>query len=347
MSGKAEKTLWPVPISMKLNGATKKLLMEKEEELVDVPGGVESVKLNLDQTGFYRVHYDGVYDKVWKTEMSALDRYGIISDAYAFLFQGRTSFDEYLGLVDRYSDEEEYLPAYEVSDQLGSVYALAPEAIASISRKFHTSQLKLLAGKTDENSLLLRGVISARLAFVDDEHAKHNGSRFKDYEDVEPDMKAAVVIAFARSTGNFDTLLKNYKSRSSDEEKTRFLSGLTSYKDPYLISRALGLALSGDVKKQHVLNLLVGATRNPAARDVTWDWISKNIEYLRKVYEGVGTVSRYLTVGIPCFGIGRAEELKKFFQTHKIPEAKMGIEAGMERLKINENFLHRIGESKK
>jgi len=52
-SGRAEKTTWPVPITMRLNGATKRLLMDKEEELVDVPGKVESVKLNVDQTGFY------------------------------------------------------------------------------------------------------------------------------------------------------------------------------------------------------------------------------------------------------------------------------------------------------
>src|SRR5437867_8017302 len=68
-SGRAEKTTWPVPITMRLNGATKRLLMDKEEELVDVPGKVESVKLNVDQTGFYRVHYDGIYDKVWKAEL--------------------------------------------------------------------------------------------------------------------------------------------------------------------------------------------------------------------------------------------------------------------------------------
>jgi tricorn protease interacting factor F2/3 len=346
-SGTAEKTTWPVPITMKLNGTTKRLLMDKEEELIDTPGGVDSIKLNVDQAGFYRVHYDGIYESVWRTELSALDRYGIISDAYAFAIQGRITFDEYLGLVERFTNEQDYLPAYEVSDQLGSLYALAPRSITDSSRKFHRAQLKILANKTDENSVLLRGVIAARLAFVDDDYAKETTSKFKDYDKVEPDMKGAVVTAFARSTGDFDTLLRNYKSRSSEEEKARFLSGLTSYKDPSLVSRALSLAISGEIKKQHVLNLLGGANRNPDARDVTWEWLSKNIDWLRKVYEGVGTVSRYLTIAIPCFGIGRGEELKRFFATHKIPEAGRGIEAGIEKLKINELFLQRIGEPKR
>jgi tricorn protease interacting factor F2/3 len=346
-SGTPEKTLWPVPITMKLNTATKRLLMDKEEELIDVPGGVESLKLNIDQTGFYRVHYNGIMDKVWKAEMSGLDRYGIISDSYAFVFQGRTSFSEYLGLVDRYTDEEEYLPAYEVSDQLASLYALAPTAVAQASKRFHQAQLQRLADKRDENSVLLRGVVAARLAWVDDDYARRTASQFKDYDSIEPDMKSAIVTAYARTTGDFDTILKNYKSRSSEEEKARFLGGLTSYKDSSLISRALSLPVAGEVKKQHATNLLGGATRNPAARDATWDWITKNIDWLRKVYEGVGTVSRFLTIAIPYFGIGRAEELKRFFATHKIPEAGRGIEAGMERLKINEDFLRRIGETKR
>ncbi len=344
-SGRAEKTTWPVPITMRLNGATKRLLMDKEEELVDVPGKVESVKLNVDQTGFYRVHYDGIYDKVWKAELSPLDRYGIISDSYAFVFQGRTRFDEYLALVDRYTNEQEYLPAYEVSDQLASLYALAPKAIAEASKKFHRAQLKILASKTDENSVLLRGVMSGRLALVDEDYARETATKFKDYEKAEPDMKAAIVAAYARSKGDFDTVIKNYKSRSSEEEKTRFLGGLVSYKDSSLVSRALGLAGSEEIRKQHVQSLLLGASRNPDARDATWSWVSKNIDWLRKIYEGVGTLSRLLTATIPLFGIGRAEELKRFFATNKIPEAGMGIEAGMERLKINEDFLRRVGET--
>jgi tricorn protease interacting factor F2/3 len=346
-SGTAEKTTWPVPITMKLNGTTQRLLMDKGEELVDVSESVESVKLNLDQTGFYRVHYDGIYDKVWKAELSALDRYGIISDAYAFAFQGKTSFSEYLGLVERYTNEEEYLPAYEVSDQLASLYALAPRAVAEASKRFHRVQLKILANKTDENSILLRGVMAGRLALVDEDYARETASKFKDYDKIEPDMRAAVVTAFARSTGDFDTVLRNYKSRTSEEEKARFLAGLTSYKDPSLVSRALSLATSGEIKKQHMLNLLGGVARNPDAVEATWDWLSKNLDLLRKIYEGVGTVSRYLTVGIPYFGIGRAEELKRFFAAKKIPEAGRGIEAGMERLKINEDFLRRIGEPKR
>ncbi len=346
LSGTPEKTEWPLPLTMRLNGTTRKLLMDKEEEVIDLPGNLESLKLNLDQTGFYRVHYNGLYDRVWRAEMSPLDRYGIISDAYAFTVQGKMRFDDYLELVERYTEEQEYLPAFEVSDQLASLYSLTP-SIAEASKRFHRAQLKILNNRTDENSVVLRGVVAGRLALVDMEYARENASKFPTYDTVEPDMKQAIVIAFAWATGDFETLLKNYKSRSSDEEKTRFLGGLTSFRDSSLTSRALNLASAGEVKKQHVQNLLGGVTRNPEARNATWNWFSTNLEWIRKLYEGTGVLSRYLTVGIPYFGIGRAGEVKRFFDRNKPQEAGKGIEAGLEKLKINEDFLKRIEESKR
>jgi aminopeptidase N len=206
--------------------------------------------------------------------------------------------------------------------------------------------LKVLASKTDENSILLKGVIASRLAFADDEYAQEIASRFESYDRVEPDMKVSVVTALARSIADFETIFDNYKDRTSEEEKARFLGGLTAFKDPSLVSKTLGLLITGDIKKQHSLNVISGVMRNPDARAVSWDWIRENIDWLRKVYEGVGTVSRYLTHAIPYFGVGRSEEVKKYFATHKIPEAGMGIEAGMERLKINEDLLRRIAEAK-
>jgi tricorn protease interacting factor F2/3 len=345
LSGASEKTVWPIPLILELNGSMRKILMDKEDHHIDAPGTVESLKLNIDQTGFYRVYYDGIYEKVWQARLSPLERFGIISDAYAFTFQGRMNFGEYLGLVDRYAHEQDYIPAYEVSDQLVSLYALAPKAVKDTSRKFHSAQLKILADKHDENSVVLRGVVAARLAFIDDSYAKDRASMLQQYESTEPDMRSAIVTGFARSTGDFDTLVKNYRIRSSEEEKARFLGGLTCFSDSSLISRALQMARSGQITKQHVGTLVGGLVRNPDARASAWNWFKGNFDWLRGLYEGTGTVSRLLTVMIPYFGVGREQETADYFAKNRAPDAGMGIDAGLERLKINERFLSRINQS--
>ena len=345
LSGASEKTVWPIPLTLEVNGSTKKILMDKEEDHIDIRKNVDSLKLNIDQTGFYRVHYDGIYEKVWQARLSPLERFGLISDAYAFTIQGRMNFSEYLGLVERYTREQDYLPAYEVSDQLASLYALAPRAVEDASKKFHSAQLNILADKRDENSLVLRGVVAARLAFVDDDYAKDRAGLLQEYESIEPDMRSAIVTGFARTTGDFDTIVKNYKSRSSEEEKARFLGGLTCFRDPSLISRGLEMARIGEIKKQHVGTLVGSLARNPDARATAWNWFKDSFDWLRGLYEGTGIVSRLLTVMIPYFGVGRQKALAEFFEKNKAAEAGMGIEAGLERLRINERFLNRIGQA--
>jgi tricorn protease interacting factor F2/3 len=346
LNGSSEPSNWPVPITMKINGKEQKLLMEKSEESIAVPEGVDSLKLNLEETGFYRVYYEGLYDRVWRSNLSPVDRYGIVSDAHAFTIQGKMDFSQYLALLDRYINEQEYLPAFEVSDQLSSLYAITGK-VEGISRRFHTTQLKILANRKDENSIVLRGSMSSRLALLDTEYAKELASKFNDYASAEPDMKQAIVVAHARSSGDFEGLFENYKNRPSEEEKSRFLVGLTSFSKPSLNARAMDLASSGEIKKQHVGTLLGSATRNPEAREVTWNWIAKNFDWLRGIYEGTGVVSRYLTYMLPILGIDRTEEVTKFFIQHKVPEIAKGVEAGLEKLRINQAFLKRLDPSQK
>src|SRR5439155_20687722 len=143
LNGSSEQSTWPIPITLKINGREQKLLMERSEESIPVPDGVDSLKLNLEQTGFYRVHYDGLYGRVWRSNMSHVYRNGIVSYAHAFTIQVKMDFVQYLALLDRYINEEEYLPAFEVSDQLSSLYAITPR-VEVTSRRFHLYQSKIL-----------------------------------------------------------------------------------------------------------------------------------------------------------------------------------------------------------
>jgi len=341
LSGASEEDVWPIPLTIKLDGECRRLLLNKEEEVIDIDG-VKSLNLNVDRTGFYRVHYGGLYDLVWRSELSALDRWGIIFDALAFLMAGKMSFKEYLSLLRRYYGEQDYLPAYEVSEQLVFLYSIAPSRFAEISREFYLSQLRILGEKGDENSSMLRGIMAGRLAMVDDSYAKEVGSKFYDYDEVEPDMKEAVAMAYARAYGNFEEIVKKYRKSSSDEERLRLLNSTMSFKETSLVALSLGLALSGDVKRQDVRTMLVAAIGNPSARDTVWTWMKVNMGRLRKLYDGTGVLSRTLLSTIPVVGIGKVEEVKKFFEENRIPEAEKGIVAALEKLEIYDRLAKKM-----
>ncbi|MCJ7632860.1 M1 family metallopeptidase, partial [Candidatus Bathyarchaeota archaeon] len=340
LSGEAED-IWPIPIVMKLNGESKKLLLDKKEEIINVEN-LESLKLNIDQTGFYRVYYKGLYNLVWKSKLSTFDRWGIIFDALAFLVVGKISFLDYSKLVKRYYSEKCYLPALEVSDQMAFIYALMPSKIIEISKEFHRSQLKILENKCDENSIMLRGIFANRLTMLDEDYAKDLASRFRDIDQVEPDMKDAVTTAYARTQNAFEPIVKMYRESTSDEERIRLLSAMSSFKDTSLIALSHGFALSGEVKRQDIGTVILSSLRNPDAKELTWIWLKINIERLRSLFEGTGRLSQILLSAIPILGIGKVEEVEKFFNQNKVLGAENGIEAGLEKLKIYDGLVRKI-----
>ena len=341
LTGGASKQIWPIPITMNVDGRTQSLLLDKKKAEVDVPTTTRSLKVNVDQTGFYVVQYDGkaLQDLVWKGRLSPLDRWGLINDAKAFLLSGRMSLKEYLNLIEKYQNEEEYLPAIELSDQLSFLYQIAPSKIAETSRKFHSAGLKAFETKKDDNSTTLKGIIAARLTLLDDAYAKSAGSKFKDLASVEPDMKRSVVMGYARSSNDYDGLISRYAKSTTDEERLRFLEGLVSFKNPELIAKTLDFALSGKVKRQDVRNVILYATANPDGRIAVWQWFKKNMTKLEAMYAGTAQFSIILREYFSIIGVGLAAEVEKFFSDHKV----MGSDIALERLRIYDQLAKKIG----
>jgi tricorn protease interacting factor F2/3 len=338
ISGSFERGTWPIPIDMEVNGERRRLLFEREEETIDV-GHISSLRVNLNRTGFYLVRYVGLDEVVWKSNLTAVDRWGLVADAFAFLLSGTMSFEDYLNRLTRYLQETEFLPASEVSDQIAFLQILLPSRMSKLTREFHQLQLRILQGKTDENSLILRGTVSSRLLFVDDDFADELASRFKEYDRVEPDLKQAVALAYARRTGDFDGLVKAFRSASSDEDKTRMLNSMTAFADPAWLKRSLDFAVSGEVKRQDVRMTVLAAAGKPNAQTVTWAWLRDNLSRLREIYAGTGILSGTLLGMIPILGVGRASEVEKFFDELDMPEARVGILAGLEKMRAYDRLV--------
>src|SRR5260370_27488723 len=341
LTGGTSKQTWPIPVTMSVDGKTQSLLFDKKKSEVNLPTTTpRSLKLNVDQTGFYVVQYDGkeLLDLVWKGGLSPLDRWGLISDAKAFLLSGWTSFKEYLNLVEKYQNEEEYLPAVEVSDQLSFLYQIAPSKLIETSRKFHSAGLKIFENKKDDNSTTLKGIIAARLTLLDDAYAKNAGSKFKHLASVEPHMNPSIVIGYARSSNDYDGLISRYTKSATDEERLRFLEGLVSFKKPELIAKTLDFALSGKGKRQDVRNVILYATSNPDGRPVVWQWFKKNMTKLEAMYAGTAQFSIILREYFSIIGVGLEAEVEKFFSEHNV----MGADIALERLRVYDQLAKKI-----
>ncbi|TMI08266.1 M1 family metallopeptidase [Candidatus Bathyarchaeota archaeon] len=343
LSGTREKQTWPIPVTITVDNKTQQLMFDKEKTEVSV-SNPKSLKLNMDRTGFYRIDYRGpeLQALVWASKLSGLDRYGLANDGWAFLNASRMSWKDYQSLLERFFDEEEYLPAFEVSERITNLFLIAPKKLAELSRRYHKSQLKILEGKRDENSSLLKGTIAARLAILDDVYARETGAKFKELVAVEPDMKRSVIIGYARSSNDYDGLIDRYKKSTTDEDRLRYLEGLASFKRPDLVRKVQEFAMAGNVKRQDIgRGLLQFATSNPDAHAVTWEWFRNNIEKLDKMYEGTATLSAYMRAYISIIGVGRVDEVEKLFSEHKLA----GADATLERLRIHDHLAKEIAKA--
>src|SRR2546422_2283725 len=343
LSGAREKQTWPIPVTITVDNKTQQLMLDKEKADISV-SNPKSLKLNVDRVGFYRIDYRGpeLQALVWSSKLSGLDRYGLANDACAFLTASRGSWKEYQSLLGRFFEEEEYLPAFEVSERITNLFLIAPKKVADLSRKYHRSQLKILDGKRDENSSLLRGTITARLAILDDVYASEAGAKFKELVAVEPDMKRSVIIGYARSSNDYNGLIDRYKKSTTDEDRLRYLEGLASFKRPDLVRRVQEFAMAGNVKRQDIgRGLLQFATSNPDAHAVTWQWFRDNIEKLDKMYKGTATLSAYMRAYISIIGVGRVSDVEKLFREHKLA----GADSTLERLKIHDRLANEIAKS--
>ena len=189
--------------------------------------------------------------------------------------------------------------------------------------------------------------MAGRLTLVDDAYAAEMATEFNGYEKVEPDMKQAVVLAYARSTGDYDALLKGYRESASDEDRVRFLNALTAFRNHLLIRRTLDFALSGEVKRQDVRTVILAAAEKPEAKDVIWAWLQSNLEKVRSLYKDTGILSGTFLSLIPIIGVGRIDEIDEYFKRHEMPEADVGITAGLEKLKAYDRLVSSIAKNAK
>jgi tricorn protease interacting factor F2/3 len=341
ISGAADIGTWPIPIVMDVDGQTRSLLFEKTEESFEF-GNVKSLRVNLERTGFYLVRYLDCEDLFWKSNHSPTDRWGLVSDSFALLLAGKLSFADYVSLIERFIQEKSYLPANEVSDQLSLLNTILPSKTSQLSTTFHRSQLQILREDRDENASILRGTVASRLTLVDKSYATELAPQFKEFQSVEPDMKQAVALAYARSTSDYDSLLKAYRGSKSDEDRVRLLNAMTAFNNELLIKRSLEFAMSGEVKRQDVRTVILAASEKPDAKNVTWAWLQTNLEKLRSLYQNTGILSGTLLSIIPILGIRRISEFENYFDQYKMPDAEVGIRAGLEKLKSYDRLVKSI-----
>ena len=344
LDGKTTGEIWPVPVTVTGKAGKTSLLMDSQEKDVEMDG---FIKLNADQTGFYRVNYsDELFANIManRNMITKYDRFGIINDLFANTLSGNISLAKYVERIGEFFSETEYIVVQEIASELGSLNNLFHDRkdLRDTSIKFYKNQLKRLGEKKngeDGNVSILRGSISSYLAILDRDYAEDISKEFNKFETLDPDMSGAVAIAYAVSNNDTDGILKRFRVTKGDENKLKLIMAMGRLTGEKNLEKVMDLIKSGEIKKQDSIRFYGSVIVPRENRSFTLDRLEQIVNSLDEIFVGTGYTSSYLEGAIPLIGIMDRPGLDTVLPKITRSTTERGIKKGMELLTIYRKML--------
>ncbi|MHB1812595.1 MAG: M1 family metallopeptidase [Thermoplasmataceae archaeon] len=346
LDGKTTGEIWPVPVTVTGKAGKTSLLMDSQEKDVEMDG---FIKLNADQTGFYRVNYsDELFANIManRNMITKYDRFGIINDLFANTLSGNISLAKYVERIGEFFSETEYIVVQEIASELGSLNNLFRDRkdLRDTSIKFYKNQLKRLGEKKkgeDGNVSILRGSISSYLAILDRDYAEDISKEFNKFETLDPDMSGAVAIAYAVSNNDTDGILKGFRVTKGDENKLKLIMAMGRLTGEKNLEKVMDLIKSGEIKKQDSIRFYGSVIVPWENRSFTLDRLEQIVNSLDEIFVGTGYTSSYLEGAIPLIGIMDRPGLDAVLPKITRSTTERGIKKGMELLTIYRKMLEK------
>lgn len=351
---KDDPTVWPVPLlSSSLPDA--ELLRERSTKVVVQPA--EQHMLNEGGNGFYHVRYDAktlqrLAHAVTEGKLDTVDRQRLLFDSVALNRAGLEPTLDTLRLLSHYDTEDNYAVWLGINAASGNLRmlvnddpAIKPDLqrfIASITR----SQFERLGWKQKKGEshfdILLRPFVIGNMVYAEDASAvKHCLDLFdkaEKPEDLPSDIRSIIYSAAVKEQGEpaVERLLNWYKTTLSADERVNIVAGLGSVRDPEIAKRLLGLVTTKMVKLQDVFYWFIYFIRSRYARDVAWQWMIDNWDWIVKQYRGDADYGHFAKYSSGAFSTRQdLARYKEFFVPKQKEQALTRIiEQGIEDIEI-------------
>ncbi|MBI5089362.1 MAG: ERAP1-like C-terminal domain-containing protein, partial [Actinobacteria bacterium] len=178
-----DATLWVVPVHVRIDGSESKVLLDGNETRLALPSPDSVVVVNAGGHGFVRVAYDDalrsrlVGDAL--TQLTIIDRYNLVDDAWNAVVAGRLGALELVDFVEGFVDERDLAVWQAIATALRGVGRLvegdAYESFRARVRALATPALEALGWDPapDEDDLTgkLRGLLVGLVAVLGNDAA--------------------------------------------------------------------------------------------------------------------------------------------------------------------------------
>ena len=365
----ADDTIWQLPIGVyTANGAdSASRLMNTKLLAWDIPdaGADETAwtKINPEQTGFYRVRYysedlQRLVEPIRTKTLTPIDRLGVQNDAYALSRAGIIPATDFLDIATAYREEDNAPVCADLSANLAGLdNLLSDEPFYGGFQAFSRGIFQQVAAKIgwdakpNESHMdaLLRSTALGHVGGSGDDNAlREAAARFSAYTNdpsaVSPNIRGIVFRLAAKSGGRaeYDAMWRLRADTPLQEEKVRFLYGLTSFEDKALLSETLERALGDEVRVHDTVSVITLVAGNTQGRDLAWQFLKDNWPELDRRYgEGGFAIMRLVGIASAFNTLEMRDDVERFFTDNAAPGAERTVRQALERIRLNAAWLAR------
>ncbi|KEH18421.1 puromycin-sensitive aminopeptidase-like protein [Medicago truncatula] len=382
---------WIVPITLCIGSYERqtKFLLEKSDGRVDISELVQYIgddvnsnenkheedsqenlwiKVNVDQSGFYRVNYEDklavrLRKAVQNNYLLPTDKFGILDDGNALCQACEQSLSSLLMLMDVYRKELDYVIVSRLIDVCYCVLKIAIDAIPDSVNELKQYFISLLmysaeqlgwdsiSGEDHSNSLLRGEVIEALATLDHDKTQREAMRRFqillndRNTSLLSANTRKAAYIAVMRSTtgerSGLESLFSFYKSTDVLQERDRILRCIASSADPNVVLEVLNLLLSDEIPDQDIVYVLGGISLEGGRTAVKW--LKDNWERILAKYGGGLLLTNFISLIVPRVNSNEeADDIEAFFASRMNPSIVMNLNVSIEKIRIKARWIESV-----
>lgn len=358
--------VWPIPL-----GAASDAVPELFSELNVKAALPVGEKLNYGDSAHFVTHYSPAHTqallkRVQKNTLEPIDRLQLLHEATILARGGRMTTADLLPILAAYAGE--------TIDNIWDIMALtlsefkkfveqdkqAEQHLRKLSGRLATAQFERLGWQAKngepESDSQLRSTIAGMMVYSEQPEvleAAHQLYQTGSLDTLDPELRALIIGVEVRHFGNLQLakdLLQHYTATPSADLQLDIASGLTSTKDPVVVSYLLEQLKNSDViRPQDVARWYAYLIRSRDGRSHAWQWMTDNWPWLEKTFSGDKSFDdypRYSAMGLVTRQ--QLEAYEAFFaplSTH--PALSRVIAMGTAEIKARVELIERDGEAVK
>ena len=347
--------LWQIPLCLRGSASGKAVkceLMTKREETFTLPGCSTWVLANADANGYYRTAFpeDAVRALASdaETHLTPAERIAVENDIWAAVRVGREPVGDYLAFAQGLQSDRNHVVVEDLLVGLGYIgqYLVSDsdrDAYRMWLRQYLTPAMKDVGYEpksvesNEQRALrpeLFRALgYDARDPETLEQARKIADEVLADPSSVDPNV-AGIALALAALHGDsafYDRVMAATKNPQTPELYNSYLFTLPRFSDPKLLQRTLEFAISPDVRSQDALRVITSVMRNPAGRQLAWDFIQSHWDAVAKAGGPFASAEVVGATGIFCNAELR-DQVTQFFSAHKIAAAERTYKQSIERI---------------